>query len=98
GRHVAAVTPDRSNFHPAQCLPHGLAGADRAFRSDHLAVPRDDALGNRGHVLIDATAHPAQDGEAEREDDSQREPQPLPPPPPLESSENSTTTDRGPTR
>src|SRR5262249_50725004 len=58
GRHVAAVTPDRSNFHPSQCLPHGLAGADRAFRSDHLAVARDDALGNRGHVLVDAAAHP----------------------------------------
>src|SRR5262249_22504101 len=44
GRHVAAVTPDGADLHPAHRLPYGLAALDRALGGDHPAVGRDDSL------------------------------------------------------
>src|SRR5215470_12961367 len=77
GRHVAAVTPDRADFHPAQRLPDGLAAADSPIGSHHLAVGRDDTLRDRRHVLLDAAADPAQHGEAEEQHDRQEDPESL---------------------
>src|SRR5215831_5855325 len=77
GRHVAAVSPNRAHLYPPQRLPHGLAAADAPLRSDHLAVARHDALWDGRHFLVDAAAYPAQDREAEGQNDRQYDPESL---------------------
>src|SRR5262245_16833728 len=76
-RHVAAVTPDRAHLHPTQRLPHGLAAADAPLGSDHLAVARNDSLWDGRHFLVYAAAYPAQDSEAEGQNDRQHDPESL---------------------
>src|SRR5262249_24702489 len=71
------VTPDRTHFHAAQGLPDRLAARDAPLGDDHLAIARDDSCWNGRHVLVDAAAYPAQNREAEDQDDRQKDPESL---------------------
>src|SRR5215510_6100609 len=77
GRHVATVTPDRAHLHSTQRLPDGLAALNGPLGSDHLAVASDNSLRDGRHFLVNAAAHPAQNGEAESHDDCQYNPESL---------------------
>ena len=62
GRDVAAVAPDGADFHAAERLPDILAAADVTIGHHDGAVGVDDTSGKGRHLLIDASADPAQDG------------------------------------
>src|SRR5262249_33631466 len=74
-RHVAAVTPHRPDLHPTHRLPDVLASHDLPGPDDLAAVSRDDPLGNRRHLLVDACADPAEDREPEHDDDAECDPE-----------------------
>ena len=71
GRHVAAVTPDRSNLHSTHRLPDVLTAHDLARSDDLAAVRGDDSLGNRRFLLVDAGTDPAEYREPEHRDDTE---------------------------
>ena len=75
GRHVAAVTPDRSDLHPAHRLPDVLTAHDLAWSDDLAAVGGDDAVGNRRFLLVDARADPAEHREPEHHHDAECDPE-----------------------
>src|SRR5262245_34450389 len=77
GRHVATVTPDQTHLHSTQRLPDNLAALNSPLRSDHLTVASDNSLRNGKHFLVNATAYPTQDSEAESHDDCQYNPESL---------------------
>ena len=60
-RDVAAMAPDGADFHAAERLPDVLAAADVAIGDNDGAIGVDDTSGEGRHLLINASADPAQD-------------------------------------
>ncbi len=75
GRDVTAVAPDGADFHTAERLPDILAAADVAIGDHDGAVGVDDAGGEGRHLLIDARADPAQNGETDDQDGGKTNPE-----------------------
>ena len=62
GGDVAAVSPDRADFHAAQRLPDVLASLNFAGIDDDLAFGRDHLVDNRWCFLVDPSADPTENG------------------------------------
>src|SRR5262249_25064740 len=60
-RNIRAMSPNRSDLHSSERLPHVLAARNLAGRNDVLSVCSNHSIWNRRHLLVDSSSNPAQD-------------------------------------